>query len=245
MKIGDLLVAIPAFNEAKTIQGVIHGILQHLPAADVVVVNDGSKDSTEHVIHELGVLQIRHCSNLGYGRAVQTALKYARRHGYEALATIDADGQHQPSDLAGLVDRFSEKRVDLLIGSRYQALGNYNYAPPNRRAGMLFFSLLTRALTGRRIFDTTSGLRVIRRTTFDALTRWRFVDFHSEAIVYLLRLGYNIEEHPITTRVREHGGSMYAGLSGLAYPIKTLTMALLGTIEAEFYRMTVNKGVGT
>ncbi|MGH2395801.1 MAG: glycosyltransferase family 2 protein [bacterium] len=242
---GSLLVAIPAFNEEKTIRGVIREIFHHLPTADVVVVNDGSKDSTKRVVQELGVLQIQHCTNIGYGRAVQTALKFARRHGYEALATIDGDGQHEPADLADLVDRFLDSRVDLLIGSRYKALGNYNYASPDRRAGMLFFSLLTRALTGRRIFDTTSGLRVIRETTFDALARWRFVDFHSEAIVYLLRLGYSIEEHAITTRMRVHGGSMYGGLNGLAYPIKTLTMAVLGIIEAEYYRIHVKKGIET
>ena len=74
---------------------------------------------------------------------------------------------------------------------------------------------------------------MIRNTVFENLTKWHFVDFHAEAIVYLLRLGYRITEYPITVREREYGQSMYSMLSHLTYPIQTSLMVLLGLAEAE------------
>ena len=101
---------------------------------------------------------------------------------------------------------------------------------------MQLFSFLTRLILGRRIYDTTSGLKIIDRKVFDALIQWHFVDFHAEAIVYLARLGFRIGEHPITVAEREHGQSMYSALSALVYPTKTILMVFLGFIQAGLTR---------
>ncbi len=102
--------------------------------------------------------------------------------------------------------------------------------------GMQLFSVMVKLITGRRIYDTTSGLKVIKRRVFDPLLRWHFVDFHAEAIIYLLRLGYRVGECPISVAERTHGQSMYSALSHLKYPLKTFLMVILGLVEAELSR---------
>jgi glycosyltransferase involved in cell wall biosynthesis len=234
-----ILVAIPAHDEAATVRGVIQGVRQALPAADLLVVDDGSSDETASVVRETGVPTARHLANLGYGRAIQTAIRYAQAGGYDVLVTLDGDGQHDPAQLPGLLETFERNGWDLCVGSRYVTSRSYRGVPLGRQIGMRTFSVLVGLLTGRRVYDTTSGLKAIRTTVFPALGLWHFVDFHAEAIVYLLRLGFRIGEHPIVAGERRHGVSMYSALSAVKYPAKTLLMVLLGLVQAELARRRV------
>ena len=231
-----VLVAIPAYNEEVTLAGVVGHVRHSLPGKDVLVVDDGSTDSTGEILDSLGVTQARHLCNLGYGRAIQTALKYAARHQCEVLVTLDADGQHDPGQLAGMLEEFLRSPWDLMIGSRYVHNRNYAGAPLGRRLGMTTFSLVVRLITGQRIYDTTSGLKMMKRCLFGPLSLWHFVDFHAEAIIYLSRLGYRVAEYPITVVPRHHGQSMYSLLSAVKYPLKTLMMVILGVVHATVTR---------
>jgi len=203
-----------------------------MPAFDLLVVNDGSRDATGDILKRLGVTTARHLCNLGYGRAIQTAIKYAITYDYDVLISLDADGQHDPEQVQALYNFEVEQGFDLLIGSRYVKTHDYSQSPLGRRLGMKLFSALVRASTGQSIHDTTSGLKVIRRTVFEPLTHWHFIDFHAEAIVYLLRLGYRVGEYPITAAERTQGQSMYNLLSHMTYPLKTSLLLLLGVIQA-------------
>jgi len=231
-----VLAAIPAYNEAATIEQVIRRVRESLPDFDLLVVNDGSTDATGELLDRLNVTVARHLSNLGYGRAIQTAIKFAEQCEYDFLITLDADGQHYPEQVLGLYEASRAEGWDLLIGSRYVKSHDYSDSPLGRRTGMRLFSMLVRAIAGRRIYDTTSGLKVIRRPVFKVLSRWHFIDFHAEAIVYLLRLGYSIGEYNVTVAARTHGQSMYSMLSHIAYPLKTALILLLGVLEAELTR---------
>jgi len=102
--------------------------------------------------------------------------------------------------------------------------------------GMQLFSTLVRLTAGRRIYDTTSGLKIMGRQTFAPLTNWQFIDFHAEALVYLMRLGFRIGEFPITVATRSHGQSMYSTLSHVKYPLKTMLMLVLGLVQANLTR---------
>jgi glycosyltransferase involved in cell wall biosynthesis len=232
----SILIAIPAYNEAATITNVINRVRDSMPDYDLLVINDGSRDNTGEILKGLKVVTATHLCNLGYGRAIQTAIKYALHNGYEVLITLDADGQHHPEQIQMMAEEFSTNHWDYLIGSRYIKLRSYKEAPLGRRIGMQLFSGLTRLATGKRVYDTTSGLKVMRRTVFEPLTHWHFVDFHAEAIVYLLRLGFSIGEYPITISERKHGESMYNVLSYLKYPLKTSLLVLLGVIQASLTR---------
>ena len=236
MSLPETLVAIPAYNEAAAIARVATGIREAVPEAAVLVIDDGSEDATPAVLRDEGIPCARHPCNLGYGRAIQTAVRCARQRGYRTLVTADGDGQHSPEDVRALFLASRESASDYLIGSRYLASGDYSSAPLDRRLGMQLFSWITGRLGPTRVYDTTSGLKAIRGTVFDALLRWHFVDFHAEAIVYLASLGYRIGEHPVGSRPRRSGVSMYTPLASISYPVKTLTMTLLAVAHARLER---------
>jgi hypothetical protein len=158
------------------------------------------------------------------------------RRGYDRLITLDADGQHDPAQVPGLLTEFESGRWDVLIGSRYVVRRKYDGVPVGRRLGMRLFSTLVGLIAGQRIYDTTSGLKIIGRQAFMPLTRWHFIDFHAEALVYLMRLGFRIGESPITVQERRHGPSMYSALSHVKYPLKTMLMLLLSVVHANLTR---------
>jgi len=230
------LIAIPAHNEAATIRDVVDRVHAHLPDCDLLVVNDGSSDATSAVLADSGAVLAEHICNLGYSRAIQTAVLYAARSGYDRLITLDADGQHDPEQVRALLTEFDAQQLDVLIGSRYMVSRTYAGVPFGRRIGMRLFSTLVAVTAGRRIYDTTSGLKVIGRRTFEPLTQWHFIDFHAEALVYLMRLGFRVGEFPVTVVERRHGQSMYSTISLLKYPLKTLLMLVLGVIQADLTR---------
>ena len=231
-----VLVAIPAYNEEATIRDVIARVRASVPQFDLLVVDDGSEDQTAQILIELEVITARHVCNMGYGRAIQTAIKYSMRCGYDVLITLDADGQHQPEQLQAIFEEFVRSDWDVLIGSRRLGRRDSAGVPLGRRIGISLFSTLVRITTGKRIHDTSSGLKVIGRTVFEPLTYWHFVDFHAEAIVYLLRQGYSVGEFPVTVERRTKGRSMYSTISHFKYPLKTALMVLLGMVQASLTR---------
>lgn len=215
---------------------VVSRVRAAAPEFDLLVVNDGSQDDTGRILKELRVVTATHLCNLGYGRAIQTAVKYALGYDYDVLITLDADGQHYPEHIRGLFEAYIEGNWDMLIGSRHLNKNGYSGIPLGRRIGMRLFSILVRSTTGKRIHDTSSGLKVIGRSVFEPLTYWHFVDFHAEAIVYLLRLGYRVGEYPISVARRLKGKSMYSTLSLFKYPLKTMLMVFLGIVQASLTR---------
>lgn len=230
------LIAIPAYNEAATIRRVVDRVRAELPDCDLLVINDGSRDDTAAALAGSGALVATHLCNLGYGRAIQTAVVFATRFGYSRLITLDADGQHDPAQVRPLLEEFNRGDWDIVIGSRYVASRTYAGVPFGRRIGMRLFSTVV-ALTARhRIYDTTSGLKIIGRRAFAVLTDWQFIDFHAEALVYLMRLGFRIGEFPVTVDERRHGTSMYSAFSHVKYPLKTMLMVMLGLVQASVSR---------
>ena len=232
----QVLIAIPAYNEQARIANVIQRVRDSLPEFDLLVVNDGSSDSTAQILKDLKVLVATHLCNLGYGRAIQTAIKYALQMNYDVLITLDGDGQHHPEQVRHLYTVSCEASWDLLIGSRYVETHDYSSAPLGRRIGMQLFSVLVRILTGRAIYDTTSGLKVMRRSVFVPLSRWHCLDFHAEAIVYLMKLGYRVGEAPISVAERIAGESMYSFGSLFKYPINTGIMNAMAALAANSTR---------
>jgi len=228
-----VLVAIPAYNEAATIRDVVTQVRTHAPSFDVLVIDDGSTDGTGGLLALTGARVAPHLCNLGYGRAIQTALRYADRAGYEAVITFDADSQHRAEDLLKIFDAFMAGSFDLLIGSRFVQHRNYAGAPLARRVGMRLFSVLLRLVTGHRVYDTSSGLRVVRRRAFAVLSQRPMVDFHAEALVYLVLSGYSVGEFPIAVDERRHGKSMYGIASVIAYPLKVLFLVVVSAVDAQ------------
>ena len=117
------LVFIPAWNEADSVAAVIRGVREHLPGADVLVVDDGSTDETAARAARAGATVASLPFNQGLGAALQTGYLYALREGYDLCAHLDADGQHPPAEVARLLAEVRADRADLVIGSRYHEDG--------------------------------------------------------------------------------------------------------------------------
>lgn len=146
-------IIIPAFNEAEVIERVISGIREACPGGEILVVNDGSSDSTESGARRAGARVISHPFNMGYGAALKTGIRHARG---TALVFFDADGQHDPKDIPRLLEAL--KHCEMAVGARPKGSGAWG-----RRSGKWFLHRVANYLVGRSIPDLNSGLRAIRR----------------------------------------------------------------------------------
>jgi hypothetical protein len=226
-----VLIIIPAHNEQQSIVDVIERLRSVVPKFERVVVNDGSTDLTGQLLADMGEKQLRLISNLGYGQALQTGLKYALARDFDVIVTMDADGQHQPKDVPRLVQALQESSADMIIGSRFSEGRPYN-TPIGPRLGQLMFSHLTRHLLGHRIFDTSSGFKALRARTCEVIVDAAFMDFHIETIVKLSLANFKIIELPVDVLERTSGRSMHSIVSVFNYPLKTILLTMAAIMDA-------------
>jgi glycosyltransferase involved in cell wall biosynthesis len=199
---------MPAFNEARTVADVIGRVRRSVPDADIVVINDGSTDHTEAEAQQAGAVVLSLPFNLGIGGAVQTGLKYAHRQAYEVAVEVDADGQHDPIYISRLVQLVTAGDADMAIGSRFLEETAYE-SSWLRLAGIKIFSYLIWLVTGKEIFDSTSGYRAYGQAAISFLARRYPTDFpEPESIVMLLNAGFRIRELPMSMQERTTGQSV-------------------------------------
>ena len=154
------LIIIPAYNEELNIVETVNRANKLSPDYDVIVINDASTDHTREMCEQNNIPHLNLPINLGIGGAVQTGYRFATRHGYDIAVQVDADGQHNPEFLNRMEQMLIEEQADMIIGSRF--LENEGFQSSfMRRLGINFFSGLIRILTGQRITDPTSGLRMV------------------------------------------------------------------------------------
>ena len=163
-----VLVAIPVYNEEKYIRKVIGRVLEHAP--DVLVLDDGSTDSTPLRLAEHPVEVIRHAHNRGYGRSLQDAFRWAAVDRFDWVITMDCDEQHEPEAIPMFLDAIAQDDADVISGSRYMADSGGADAPPaNRRAiNMTLTEQLNREL-GLSITDAFCGFKAYRVSALQQL----------------------------------------------------------------------------
>ncbi|MEJ2012743.1 MAG: glycosyltransferase family 2 protein [Anaerolineales bacterium] len=180
-----VLVLIPAWNEAGRIGAVIKPLQERFP---ILVVDDGSEDGTALVAESLKAEVIRHSRNQGKGVALMTGFEWALAHDYEAVLTLDADGQHDPCEAGKFIAAFRAGAGELIIGRR-----NFRRMPfPRSTANAIGSWMLTRVLR-TPVFDNQSGYRLYSRTLLQALnlTRHGF-ELEVEAVVQAIDHGFRI-----------------------------------------------------
>jgi glycosyltransferase involved in cell wall biosynthesis len=187
-------VIIAAYNEAAVIGQVIGGVRRC--GYPVVVVDDGSADSSAQVAERAGALVLRHPMNLGQGAALQTGIEFAIAEGAEFIITFDADGQHRPGDIAGLIAALVDNDADFALGSRF--LGSSIDLPPARCAFLRAATLFTRITTGLQVTDTHNGLRAMtRRGAGHVALRQNRMAHASELLEQIARSGLRYVEVPV------------------------------------------------
>jgi glycosyltransferase involved in cell wall biosynthesis len=232
------LAIVPALNEAGSIESVIREIRAEDLDFEVLVVDDGSSDATAALAEAAGAQVMRLPFNLGIGGAVQTGLQYAREHDFGIAVQIDADGQHDPSQLPQLLAPLVAEEADVVVGSRF--LGERNYkAPLVRRIGIRVFAAIVSAVVGQPLTDTSSSFRAFGRRAIAYFARdypHGFVE-SVEATVIAARCGLRLKEVPVVMRQRVMGQSSLTLPLSIYYSIKVLVAVFVGIFRRNAYEL--------
>lgn len=184
---------IPALNAERTVSRVIEQARQHIEP--VVVIDDGSTDRTGEVARAAGAIVLTHELNRGKGGALKTGFAWAREHGYDGVITLDADGQHLPSEIPKFLRERLAGGEDLIIGGRSHLFGQML---PRRRNANRFSAWCIAKCSGVPITDSQSGFRFYSAKLIDGITlRTDGFDMESEVIVRAGRRGFRIVTIPI------------------------------------------------
>jgi hypothetical protein len=202
-----IAILVPAYNEAENVGYVLDRIPAEvcgMPTA-VLVVDDGSRDGTGDVAAEHGAAVARHVINRGGGAALRTGYRLMVESGAEIVVTLDADGQHLPSEMERLVKPIVDGEVDVAHGSRVLGRADRNHFA--RELGIVFFNRLVSLITRTKVSDCSNGYRAVRTTVLPQLVL-RQEQFHtSEFMIEAIKRGIPAKEVPITVERRLHGHS--------------------------------------
>lgn len=199
-------IVMPAFNEAPAIQEAIREVVES-GFRHVIVVDDGSDDDTYERARAMpGVVALRHSLNRGKGAAVRTGIEAAKLLGAETVVTMDADGQHNPREIAAMLELI-EQAYDVVLGSR---LKNPKGMPLHKIAANLVGNCATWVLYGLWVTDSQSGLRAYSRRAIDQIdTRTDRYEYDTEVIREIKRHGLKFTEFPIEVRYTAYSQSKH------------------------------------
>jgi glycosyltransferase involved in cell wall biosynthesis len=225
------LVIVPTLNEKEGIGELVRTI--KTIGFPIVVINDGSSDTTVYEAAMAGAVVLSHAFNLGYGASLQTGYKYALSHGFDFLVQLDGDGQHDPADIPTLLAAVTQKTTDLAIGSRF--LGSCDYSiPASRKFGIRFFSIVLSAIMKRRITDPTSGFQAMTAAVIALYCNDLFPHDYPDLVVIIRvwKQGFRIKEIPVHMRARKSGVSMHQRVSDNLYYLSKVFLSFLFELMA-------------
>ena len=225
------LIIIPAYNEQESIKKTVEDIMEKAPHFDYIVINDCSTDKTKEICEteEFNVIHLP--VNLGIGGAVQTGYLYAARNGYDIAVQVDGDGQHDPQFLSKMADYMEAEHADMVIGSRFIDKEGFQSSGA-RRVGIKYFTMLIKFLTGTKITDPTSGLRMVNREIIELFAEEYPKDYpEPESVVAILRRKKKVLEIPVIMRERSGGVSSISMKKSVYYMIKVSLAILIERIR--------------
>lgn len=225
------LVIIPAYNEEGNLEKTINDIKENAQEFDYIIINDCSRDNTLEMCRQKGFSYLNLPVNLGIGGAVQTGYRYAYYHGYDVAVQFDGDGQHSAAYLTKMADTMRETGADMVIGSRFIEKEGFQ-SSGLRRIGIRYFTGLIKLLTGARITDPTSGMRMVNRSLLK-----KFIDEYPkdypepESVVTVLSEKYKVIEIPVIMNEREEGVSSISLKNSVYYMIKVSFAILIARMK--------------
>ena len=208
-----VLLAIPAYNEADNIVRVIEHLKETIPDYDYVIINDGSSDNTCEICREHGYHLIDQKVNLGLAGTFQCGMRYALKHGYDAVVQFDGDGQHRPEYIPDMGKKLQEGN-DIVIGSRF-------VTKPKPRSLRMFGSNLihffTWLTTGQKLSDPTSGMRMYGKRVIRVMAEQINLNPEPDTISYLMRCGAKTAEIQVEMDERIAGESYLNAWKSIQY----------------------------
>jgi glycosyltransferase involved in cell wall biosynthesis len=234
-----VLVVVPAWNEAEALPATLDSIRRSVPSLDVLVVDDGSSDGTGELARQAGadaeaastIKVVTLPFNVGVGAAMRTGFLFAQRHGYTAVVQVDADGQHDPSDIPRLLERL-DAGADVVIGARFAGTGDYDVRGPRRWAMRLLAGAVSR-VARTPLTDVTSGFRASSSQAVQLFAREyppEYLGDTVESLVLASRAGLAVAQVPVSMHPRQGGQPSQSVLRSTAYlgrAVLVLALSLL------------------
>ena len=221
-----VLVCIPAYDEAESLPAVLAQIPTEVAGlrTHVLVIDDGSRDGTAAVARSLGAHVVSHPVNSGQGAALQTGYLVAERLGVDVVVTLDADGQHDPTQMVRLVEPIVRDEADFVVGSRRMGEGESDSRA--RDAGITVYTRLINQLGGTQVSDIANGYRAIRASRLAAIAFTEDQFHNPELLLGAARAGLRVVDVPVTIRARtagitKKGTNLRYGLGFLRVMLKT------------------------
>lgn len=215
----NVLIVIPAYNEARNLEWVIGHLQAVCPQYDYVIVNDGSTDQTEEVCRRNQYHCINLPVNLGLAGAMWTGMQYASQKGYDTVLQFDADGQHLPEYIQPMVDCMAGKQCDVVIGSRFVG-GRMPFRL--RTLGAKMITAAIKLTTGKHVADPTSGMRLYDQRVIRQFIRDGNNAPEPDTLSYLFRLGADIREVKVEMAERTEGKSYLTPVNASKYMVYML-----------------------
>lgn len=246
----ELLIIIPAYNEAGNIEKLLDKLEQKQIAdiADVLVMNDASSDSTNWIVKKRGHALVTHVFNLGYGSGLQLGYKYAIRRNYKYLIQMDADGQHDVCNIPVIYNKLKTRDEngefpDIVLGSRFMdECPEYKTSFAKKIAYRLFRTMIKLG-TKRDFHDPTTGLQGLSRRAVLYYSKYNhFDDKYPDAnmIMQMTLLGFNLVEIPAVMHIRTEGVSMHSGIKPFFYMFRMTISIIAVWFRIKVFKMDVN-----
>ncbi len=239
MHISDrVLVIVPAWNEEDSVGHTVSAVIRSDPSFDVVVIDDGSTDATARVAAEAGATVLALPFNLGVGGAMRTGFTWAERCGYERAIQVDADGQHNPEDIARVLAGLES--ADISIGARFAEVGDYSVRGPRRWAMVVLATVMSR-VAKTKLTDVTSGFRAANARAIRQYVRYYPAEYLGDTIDSLVaacHAGLSVTQVGVAMRPRAAGRPSHSPVKAGVYLLRSvfaLWLAILrrpGTREA-------------
>ena len=230
-----ILIIVPAYNEEDSIAKVVLTLKNASNKYDIIVINDGSNDSTSTLAKATkDAIVIDLPTNVGIGGAVQTGFKYAYRNDYDIAVQFDGDGQHEAKEIINIIKPIIDANADCVIGSRF--LGNKIGFQSTfvRRLGIKTFEYINSLLIKQKITDNTSGFRAYNKQSIALLAKDYPTDYpEPETVIMLGKKGYIIKEVSVLMHERQGGASSINGLKPIYYMVKVLLSIFMTYLRKE------------
>lgn len=218
-----VLLIIPAYNEALNIEKTIKDVKNNTNY-DYIIINDCSKDNTKEICEKKNFKVLSLPINYGLTSGIQVGMKYAYKNNYDIAIQFDGDGQHQAKYLKNLVEEIENKNCEIAIGSRFV---NKKKPFSLRMFGSIIISICIKLTTGKKIKDTSSGMRAYNKQAIEEFVKNPSLTPEPDTLVYMMKKGMRVKEVQVEMSDREFGESYLTLFKSAEYMLNVVFSILL------------------